>query len=185
MKPTELTEPMIAELCRQLAEGKSLRQICKAKNMPPETTVRYYVIWNTKGITARYNEARLIGLDVRAENLRDMAQKALDGVKPDDRVASARVLAIRLIVDTEKWLLSKLAPKTYGDRQTTEHIVDRRPVDESEVDRRLAELEAKVAAAPGGPPLPDDRLLTAPAESPPVATLDQPTPAAAPPSDHK
>ena len=52
-----------------------------------------------------YAQARVRGLDRISEDALDIAD---DGaLAPDDR---------RIRVDTRKWLLSKLAPKKYGDK---------------------------------------------------------------------
>jgi len=57
------------------------------------------------GISSRYAYARAAGLDAIAEQMEEIADD-----KSDD--ANSR----RVRIDTRKWLLSKLAPKKYGDR---------------------------------------------------------------------
>jgi len=67
----------------------------------------------------RYAHARSSGLEVLAEELVEIA----DDTTHDQIITAAGVMQnseyiarSRLRVDTRKWLLSKLAPKKYGDK---------------------------------------------------------------------
>ena len=74
--------------------------------MPSEATVRRWVIEDTPpGLSAQYACARDIGLDCQNDEALAIAK---DPATPVDRA--------RLIVDTLKWRLGKMAPKRYGDR---------------------------------------------------------------------
>lgn len=82
----------------------------------PSTVVKWaggYVKNAPPGFSERYNQARLIQADVRFEKLVDTANAA--GV---DLVSINRT---KLIIDTEKWSLSKQYRAKYGDRTTLEH----------------------------------------------------------------
>jgi hypothetical protein len=105
-RPTSHTPEVEAEIFTRLSAGESLRAICKAEHLPPDPTVRNWIV-NDKppGISARYAHARALGLDAMAEETIEISEEK------DDDPASRRVR-----VDTRKWLLSKLAPKKYGDR---------------------------------------------------------------------
>jgi hypothetical protein len=93
------------EICRRLADGESLREICRGHDMPPESTVRQWAIDDRDGLAARYREARALLVERWADEIISIAD---DGqLEPNDR---------RVRVDTRKWLMSKLAPKRYGDR---------------------------------------------------------------------
>lgn len=121
------TPEMAAAICERLSAGESLRAICRAEGMPPESTVRNWVVDDTQGFAARYARARDIGLDCIAEEIREIADSPEEGevattkewgteVKRGDMLEHRR-----LKVDSRKWYLSKLAPKRYGDRQAVEH----------------------------------------------------------------
>jgi hypothetical protein len=73
--------------------------------MPTESTVRSWAIDDIKEFSAHYTRARDIGIDCEVDLLMETAR---DINTPVDRA--------RLIVDTIKWRVSKLAPKRYGDR---------------------------------------------------------------------
>ena len=60
--------------------------------------------------TEQYTRAREEGIDASFDELLDTAQAALQAE------GAVEVAARRLIVDTQKWRLSKLAPKKYGDK---------------------------------------------------------------------
>jgi hypothetical protein len=108
-RPTEYSTALANRIVKKLSDGQGLNHICKSPAMPAESTVRSWVVDDVEGFAAKYARGRDIGLDVRAERLGQTAASAQgkDG---------AGVQAVRLMVDTEKWYLSKLAPKRYGDR---------------------------------------------------------------------
>lgn len=79
----------------------------------------------------QYEESRQTGLDAMAEECLAIADDSEDdygfkeGEDKDGQGAkpvflSEHVQRSRLRVDTRKWMLSKLAPKKYGDFQRTE-----------------------------------------------------------------
>ena len=98
--------PEIADLiCQRMTEGESLRSICRDPGMPTEGTVRGWAVRDHDGFGARYHAARQLLLEYWADQIVDIAdQGELD---PRDR---------QVRCDTRKWLMSKLAPRRYGDR---------------------------------------------------------------------
>jgi len=96
-------------ICERLAQGESLRSICLTDESPAESTVRGWVIDDREGFSAQYTRARDIGLDCRADRI----EERIDSIEDVSRA--------RLIFDHERWYLSKLAPKRYGDKVQTEH----------------------------------------------------------------
>ena len=108
---TELSET----ICDRLAQGQSLRSICKDDCMPTEAAVRQWVTDNTDGFASRYARARDKGYDAMAEEILDLADNAERDAETPQAIHRAK-----LQVDTRKWLLSKMRPKVYGDRIATE-----------------------------------------------------------------
>lgn len=103
-----LYTPEIAEkICEALAEGKSLRSICKDEGMPSEAAVRLWVVDDVNGFAAQYTRARDVGLDCVAEEVFEIADDGADHQRD------------RLKFDARRWYLSKLAPKRYGDKLET------------------------------------------------------------------
>lgn len=111
-RPPLYTIELAAVICGRIADGESLSAICRDSYMPAMSTV---MTWLDKPEFAeRYARAK----DKRLEVMSEEIQQICDDMVGDDKV---KVQRDRLRVDTRKWLLSKLVPKTYGDRQTLEH----------------------------------------------------------------
>lgn len=108
-RPSIYTQQLADDICKALAEGKSLRSICRAEGMPTEATVRMWAADDREGFYSQYTRARDIGLDCVADEVFEIA----DGGKDHQRD--------RLRFDARRWYLSKLAPKRYGDKITQEH----------------------------------------------------------------
>ena len=103
-RPSLYTQEIADLICTGISEGKSLRSLCVAEDMPSEATVRRWVIDDLEGFSAQYTRARDIGLDCRA-----------DALVEDAKIAKDAALG-RLSFDADRWYLSKLAPKRYGDK---------------------------------------------------------------------
>lgn len=105
-------ERLGTQLCERLARGELLKNICDDLGIAPHTPWR----WATDdpdGFGKAYARAR----EDQAHAIADQAMTIADE-EVVDAVASARN---RLRVDTRKWLASKIAPRSYGDR--TQHEV--------------------------------------------------------------
>lgn len=103
--------PEIAEeVCRRLAEGETLRGICRDEHMPSEAYVRKVAREEPESFGAQYAHARDVGLECRADELMDVSN---DPNIPHEHK--------RIMVDTRKWYLGKLAPKRYGDKIAVEN----------------------------------------------------------------
>lgn len=109
-RPTEYTQERADIVCARMATGESLRSICRDKTMPAESTVRLWAIDDREGFAAHYARAREAQVEALAEDLIEIA---------DDKNGDAA--RDRLRVDTRKWVLSKIAPKKYGDKLGVEH----------------------------------------------------------------
>ena len=99
-------------------EGASMRKACIAAGVPSAT----FIDWVEKDpvLAEQYACAREVMLDKMADDLLEISDEAVPSTVTGG-LDSAAVAKQRLQVDTRKWLLSKLAPKKYGERQTLEH----------------------------------------------------------------
>jgi transposase-like protein len=104
MSETRYSPDLAAEICRRMSEGDSLRQVCRDKGVP-ESTVRQWVRDNRDGFGGQYQAARVLQVEAWSDQIIERANR--EDLEPNDK---------RLRVDTLKWLMSKLAPKRYGDR---------------------------------------------------------------------
>ena len=129
------------EICERLAQGESLRAICSDDHMPSEAAVRQWDMDDRDGFSSHYARARAIGYERLAEDIVEIADKPV-GCLENGATDSGAVNKQRLQIDSRKWLLSKMLPKKYGDKITTELTgANGGPVEISETDRA-----AKVAA---------------------------------------
>lgn len=110
-RPTGYTPELAAEIIARLAAGESLRKICTDDHMPHESTVRLWATDDREGFSTQYTRARQAQMDALAEDILEIA----DGEDTD-------VNRARLRVDTRKWLMSKIAPKRFGEKVVNEHV---------------------------------------------------------------
>lgn len=123
-RPTEYTAELAAEICAKLAEGRTLRSVCKDDGIPPESTVRTWVLDDREGFAAQYARAREVGYHAMADEAIEIADDGTNDTATDEegnkRTDHDVISRSRLRVDTRKWLLSKALPKIYGDKITQE-----------------------------------------------------------------
>lgn len=141
--PVTYTAELADAICERLADGETLKAMCRDEGMPDDRTVRRWALDDLHGFGKRYARAREIGYLKMADEVIDLADdKSADsfidgeGARRPDHAAVQRS---RLQVDTRKWLLAKCLPKIYGDKQTHE----------IEAGDRLAELIKKAARLDG------------------------------------
>ncbi len=120
-RPSRYTPELAAVICERLAEGETLRSVCRDKAMPDKATVLRWLGDKTKvDFRDQYAHAR----DMQADALFDEALEIADDVSGDwftDKdgrkvLDHEHVQRSRLRVDTRKWAASKMAPKRYGDK---------------------------------------------------------------------
>ena len=134
-RPSDFTQETADRICAQLAEGKSLRTICKADDMPSCVTVYAWLRLHDEFLK-QYTRAKEDSADALAEEMLDIAddgtndwydQQITEGVvlkKPD----TEHINRSRLRVDTRKWIASKLKPKKYGDKVAVGGAEDLPPI---------------------------------------------------------
>lgn len=101
-----------------------MREICRQDEMPDKSTVMRWLHAH-EDFRDQYARAKEIGIEALAEDILDIADDASnDWMERHDSEGAntgwqfngeaARRSQIR--IDSRKWLLSKLAPKKYGDK---------------------------------------------------------------------
>lgn len=96
-----------------LLEGKSCRTSCKDVGVPLASFFRW--VANDESLADQYARAREMLIEHMAEDLLQISDEAV-ATTAAGATDSGAVAKQRLQVDTRKWLLSKLAPKKYGDK---------------------------------------------------------------------
>ena len=116
------TAELASRICERMATGESLRSVCRSPGFPTEAAVRQWAIADKEGFASQYARARECQMDALAEDILDIADDAKNDVIVDEdgveKVNHEVVARARLRVDTRKWLMSKIAPKRYGDKIT-------------------------------------------------------------------
>lgn len=122
-RPSEYRTEVADFICNRIAHGESLRKICADPDMPVCSTVFKWLIEH-KEFTEQYTRAREAQCDAFVEEIIEISDDTANdtlvteyGAKPN----AEWINRSRLRVDTRKWLMSKLAPKKYGDKLDLNH----------------------------------------------------------------
>ena len=113
-KRTDAERMQLAEVvCESMRDGLSLRKACIEIGITAST----FLEWVSKDevLADQYTRAREAMLDKMADELLEIADAPV-GTTDTGSTDSGAVQKQRLQVDSRKWLLSKLAPKKYGDK---------------------------------------------------------------------
>lgn len=102
---TKVTDAVKATIVREVSLGRSLRKILRAPGLPSKKTVLHALAVDA-AFARDYAAARVRGIELHIDEIIDLA----------DSATAENYNAVRLKVDTRKWLASKLVPKVYGDR---------------------------------------------------------------------
>ena len=124
-RPLEFDQEQADTICQRIAEGESVRAICRDDSMPAMSTV-FKWLSRVPEFAEQYAHAKEEQAETLADEIVAIADEAEVSAKVDgedvrlslDATAIARN---RLRVDARKWVAAKLKPKKYGDRQTIEH----------------------------------------------------------------
>jgi hypothetical protein len=127
-RPSEYNQEKVDLICDRLADGESLRSICRDSDMPSTGTVCRWLGQN-KAFQEQYARARELQADALFDETLDIADDATNDwmQKQDGEGGVAFVLngeniqRSRLRIETRKWLVGKLRPKKYGEKQVLEH----------------------------------------------------------------
>ena len=123
-RPSDFTQATADLICERLADGESLRKICRGDGMPAESTVRLWAMDDVQGFSAQYTRSREIGYERLSDELLEIADDGSNDTYETDSGTAVNqdvIARSRLRVDTRKWMLSKMLPKRYGDKITQEH----------------------------------------------------------------
>lgn len=114
-RPTKYTQELADEICANITLGDSIRTVCKPEHMPAISTF-YKWLRENEEFAKQYARATEERSEAMAEEILDLADDASNVVLGIDKSDNARVSAMKLRVDTRKWLMAKMKPKKYGDK---------------------------------------------------------------------
>ncbi len=122
-RPSDYNPEIAADICLRLSIcTKSLVSILSEREDFPEHSTFYRWMLNHEELRTLYAQARDAQLQILADEIQEIADEPQSGevitIKGDEReVKISDMLEHRkLRIDSRKWLLSKLAPKKYGEK---------------------------------------------------------------------
>jgi hypothetical protein len=105
-RPTTYTEELGKRICHEIAgSDQGLRKLLAEHDDFP--TLQTVLQWtrNNAQFADHFAQAKRQQIEAMAEDIVDLSND--DSIDPNDK---------RIRIDTRKWLLSKLIPRTYGDK---------------------------------------------------------------------
>jgi hypothetical protein len=147
-RPSKYTPELATEICRRLAEGESLRSICRDDHVPAMSNVCNWLFTIPK-FQEQYTRAREIQAEIQIDEIVDIADNSTndwmerhgkDDIGWQENGDSIRRSHLR--IETRKWCAAKLRPKKYGDRVQTQGQtnvnIDLRGVPDDQLERYVA-----------------------------------------------
>lgn len=123
-RPTIYSDELAEQICARIANGESLRSICRDPDMPERTTVYLWGIRDRDGFFNRYAQARLMQaqtlfdecIDIADDGSNDWMEKTLRSGETIEVVNHEHVSRSKLRVDTRLAMIKKLDPQRFGDK---------------------------------------------------------------------
>ncbi|WP_183905200.1 terminase small subunit protein [Rhizobium sp. BK008] len=151
-RPTKYTTALADIICERIADGESLRSICRDDTMPAKSTVLAWLVDDDKAaFRTKYAQAREIQADGFVDEMVEIADDGSnDWMKKnfgDETrwVENGEVLRrSQLRIATRQWIAEKLKPKKYGAKVELEHGVT------GEVSQLLEAINGKTRGLPSG-----------------------------------
>ena len=123
VKPRLFTPELLDTIIERIAKGGTLLRICEEPGMPSRNTFHEWLA-KVEGAKERYEIAVQRRTERYVEEMTQISDDGLNDTYTDDqgntRTMTDVIARSKLRVDTRKWIASKLLPKTYGDKVTTE-----------------------------------------------------------------
>ena len=131
MIPGSITfsQDLFDRICDRIADGESLRDICKEEGMPNKGKFFYWLA-NDKALSDQYAKAKEAQAEFMADEIMNIAddgtndwieQRGDDGAIKAYKLNGEAVARSRLRVDARKWVAAKLLPKKYGEKVDVAH----------------------------------------------------------------
>lgn len=124
-RPTDYTPELASLICGRIAEGESLRAVCRDPEMPTSSTIFLWLSQHSEFSEqyAKAMEARADGmfdelLEIADDGTNDwMEKKNAEGEIVGWTINGEHVQRSKVRVDTRKWVLARMSPRKYGDKQ--------------------------------------------------------------------
>jgi hypothetical protein len=154
-RPSKYTPELAATICARLADGQSLREICREDSFPDRVTVLRWVFSNEE-FRHQYEQARQVASETMMDEIKDIADDSSndymerldrDGMMIGWRENGDSTKRAQLRITTRQWIAERMAPKRWGAKQQVTHQnPDGTPVGQT-IDPRTLSPEAREALA--------------------------------------
>lgn len=147
-RPTKYTPELADRICQLVATHPiGLPRLCKMYDeLPSYETINVWR-WEKPGFADKYTQAKSRQAEMMVESIEDVAVELLNNAYVDEHGAKkldgGLVGQARIVVDSRKWMASKLAPKIYGDRKELEQVQHENETIKAELAKLRAELSEK------------------------------------------
>lgn len=130
-RPPIYSQTVADEICERIADGESLRSICREEGMPKKSTVFGWLADQAAAMDdfrTKYALAREAQADSYADDMTDIADNGVndwmekhhgDSVAWVENGEALRRSDLR--IKTRQWIAEKLKPKKYGAKQEVNH----------------------------------------------------------------
>jgi len=144
-RPSRYSHALAERICAAVANGKSLHQAAVAEGVK-WTTVRDWVQKHA-AFSAKYARACEARLELLEGRMLELMERGHE-VAMDETCAATRLNAVKLEIDSIKWILCKLLPRKYGDKAALELTgAEGAPLVPNLSEDRIAAIAAKVEEA--------------------------------------
>lgn len=122
-RPSTYSPDLAAAICAELADGRSLRSVCRDDGMPDRATVFRWLAAHQE-FRDQYARAKDEAADALADDILEIAddgrndwmERAGGDAGAGWTLNGEHIQRSRVRIDARKWIAAKLKPKKYGDK---------------------------------------------------------------------
>lgn len=153
-RQSEYTQEVADAICERIADGESLRAICRDEAMPSKATVFRWLV-EYPDFETKYAHAREAQADALVDEIVSIADEEVTMIRADkhkpgadedaqvevvfDQTAVARN---KLRVAARQWTAEKLRPKKYGPKLEIDQRTTLTDLTDEQLNARIAQLSA-------------------------------------------
>jgi hypothetical protein len=153
-RPSDYTAELADQICERIADGESLRSICRDESMPSKATVFRWLV-EFPDFETKYAHAREAQADTLVDEIVSIADEEVTMIRADkhkpgadedaqvevvfDQTAVARN---KLRVAARQWTAEKLRPKKYGPKLEIDQRTTLTDLTDDQLNARIAQLSA-------------------------------------------
>lgn len=154
-RKSKYTPELARQICKRMAAGEVLAQICRDPAMPCRETVSdwrdahpEFEVQFQRAQQFQYEHWADEIIEIGEDGSNDWTEREIAGGRMVAAVDHEHVQRSKLRVENRRWLLGKLRPETYGESQRID-LKGRITLSEKEIDNQLAALVLKTLPKKG------------------------------------